>query len=79
MCVSDNDTLTQSAVLKAPDKDDFLNAQVLKIQGLHYSGELSYHPTAMLPHTDGSQQQNGVDYWETYAPIVSWSLQFVCY
>jgi hypothetical protein len=49
MCVSDNDTLTQPAMLKAPDKDDFLNAQVLKVQGLHYSGELSYHPTAMLP------------------------------
>jgi len=23
--------------------------------------------------TDGSQQQHGVDYWETYAPVVSWS------
>jgi hypothetical protein len=23
--------------------------------------------------TDGSQQQYGVDYWETYAPVVSWS------
>jgi hypothetical protein len=23
--------------------------------------------------TDGSQQQHGVDYWETYAPVLSWS------
>jgi hypothetical protein len=23
--------------------------------------------------TDGSQQHHGVDYWETYAPVVSWS------
>jgi hypothetical protein len=33
---------------------------------------------ALLKHkaricTDGSQQQYGIDYWETYAPVVSWT------
>jgi hypothetical protein len=46
----DNDTLMQSAMLKAEDKDDFLQAQVRKLNGLHGSGVFSYHDITMLPH-----------------------------
>jgi len=96
------DTLTQSAMLKAPDHPAFVTAQVPEIQGLHDTGVFSYHRVETLPPqarllnaiwsyrrkrspaglllkhkarvcTDGSQQQYGVDYWETYAPVVSWS------
>jgi len=99
---SPGDTLTQSAMLKAPDSAKFIKAQVPEIQNLHQSGVFSYHPIHTLPPrvkllnaiwsyrrkrtpsgvfrkykaricTDGSQQQYGVDYWETYAPVVSWS------
>jgi hypothetical protein len=96
------DTLTQSAMLKAPDQSNFVQAQAPEITGLHSSGVFSYHRIDTLPPrakllnaiwsyrrkrtpagvlqkykaricTDGSQQQYGVDYWETYAPVVSWS------
>jgi hypothetical protein len=96
------DTLTQSAMLKAPDKLDFVQAQVTEIHTLHDAGVFSYHPIHTLPPkarllnaiwsyrrkrtpagvyckhkaricTNGSQQQYGVNYWNTYAPVVSWS------
>jgi hypothetical protein len=99
---SPGDTLTQSAMLKAPDRTDFVQAQVTEIKTLHKAGVFSYHPIHTLPPkarllnaiwsyrrkrtpsgafrkhkaricTDGSQQQYGVDYWNTYAPVVSWS------
>jgi hypothetical protein len=99
---SPGDTLTQSAMLKAPDRPDFVKAQVTEIQTLHEAGVFSYHPMHTLPPrarllnaiwsyrckrtpsgvfkkhkaricTDGSQQRYGVDYYNTYAPAVSWS------
>jgi hypothetical protein len=99
---SGGDTLTQSAMFKAPDQAAFIKAQLSEIEGLHSSGVFSYHKIETLPPrakllnaiwsyrrkrtpagvlqkhkaricTDGSQQQYGVDYWETYAPVVSWS------
>jgi len=99
---SGGDTLTQSAMLKAPDQAAFIKAQISEIEGLHSSGVFSYHKIETLPPrakllnaiwsyrrkrtpagvlqkhkaricTDGSPQQYGVDYWETYAPVVSWS------
>jgi hypothetical protein len=35
------------------------------------NGELVKHKARIC--VDGSQQQYGRDYWETYAPVVSWS------
>jgi len=99
----DNDTLTQSAMLKASNREDFLCAQAPELTGLHDSGIFSYHTIDTLPSkacllnaiwsycckrtlagvlckykarlcTDGSQQQYGIDDWETYAPVVSWSM-----
>jgi hypothetical protein len=96
------DTLTQSAMLKANDKADFITAQQSEIQNLADAEVFSYHQIGTLPArakllnaiwsykrkrtpsgvlrkhkaricTDGSKQQYGVDYWETYAPVVSWS------
>jgi hypothetical protein len=46
---SPGDTLTQSAMLKAPDRPDFLQAQVTEIHTLHEAGVFSYHPIHTLP------------------------------
>jgi hypothetical protein len=43
------DTLTQSAMLKAPDQHEFVKAQVPEIEGLHAYGVFSYHSIADLP------------------------------
>jgi hypothetical protein len=37
----------------------------------HPNGELIKQKARLC--IDGSQQQHGRDYWETYAPVVSWS------
>ncbi len=97
-----SDTLTQSAMLKAPDKFDFTAAQMSEINGLIDSGIFSIHPISDLPPkarllnkiwsyrrkrsptgaflkhksrlcTDGTQQGYGTDYWQTFAPMISWS------
>jgi hypothetical protein len=47
--LSTNDTLTQSAMLKAPDTADFLAAQKPEIAGLEASGVFSYHSIDTLP------------------------------
>ncbi len=99
---SPGDTLTQSAMLQADDRKDFIAAQIPEISNLHQAGVFSYHHINSLPPrakllnaiwsyrrkrspsgefrkykaricTDGSRQQYGIDYWETYAPVVSWS------
>jgi hypothetical protein len=46
---STGDTLTQSAMLKRPDKAQFITAQQSEIQGLVDSGVFSIHPIAHLP------------------------------
>jgi hypothetical protein len=100
--MNDGDTLTQSAMLKAPDRPAFLQAQIPEVQGLHHQGVFTYHDMASLPPrarllnaiwsykrkrsptgvllkyksrlcTDGSQQRFGIDYSDTYAPVVAWS------
>jgi hypothetical protein len=43
------DPLTQSAMLKAPDKSDFVQAQWPEIAGLEQKGVFSYHPISSLP------------------------------
>jgi len=99
---STEDTLSQSQMLKAPDRADFEKVQIPEIRGLEKLGVFQYHKIAALPHgaqllnsiwsyrrkrkptgellkhkaricTDGSQQKFGIDYWETYAPVVNWS------
>jgi len=99
---SPGETLTQSAMLKALDKPEFIKAQVAEIDTLHAAGVFSYHPIHTLPPkarllnaiwiyrrkrtpsgvfckckarlcTAGSQQQYGIDYWNTYTPVMSWS------
>ena len=45
----DNDTLTQSAMLRAPDRDSFIQAQEPEITGLEQQGVFTYHPIAELP------------------------------
>ncbi len=96
------DTLTQSQMLKTPDRDSFIAAQIPEIRGLEklqvfqyqnirdlppnaklFSSIWSYrnkrYPTGeLVKHkaricVDGSQQKHGRDYWETNAPVVSWS------
>jgi hypothetical protein len=99
---SDGDTLTQSAMLKAHDRAEFIAAQLPEIAGLEKQGVFTYHDIATLPPqarllnaiwsykrkrsptgallkhksrlcTDGSQQRPGIDYTDTYAPVVAWS------
>jgi hypothetical protein len=96
------DTLTQSQMLKTPDKTQFLEAQLPEIRGLEKMGVFQYQHISDLPPTakwlssiwsyrwkrrpngellkhkaricvDGSQQLHGRDYWETYAPVITWS------
>lgn len=97
-----DDTLTQSQMLKTPDKVKFISAQMPEIKGLEDMGVFHYKAMSELPATakllssiwsyrrkrrpngallkhkaricvDGSQQQFGRDYWETFAPVVTWS------
>ena len=97
-----SDTLTQSQMLKADDRNEFVKAQVPEIEGLVEAGVFEYHFMSELPKNarllnaiwsyrrkrrpdgsllkyksricvDGSQQQYGIDYWETYAPVCQWS------
>ena len=99
---STEDTLSQSQMLKAPDRAEFEKVQIPEIRGLEKLGVFQYHKIASLPRgaqllnsiwsyrrkrkptgellkhkaricTDGSQQKFGIDYWETYAPVVNWS------
>ena len=96
------DVLTQSAMLKAPDKEAFIKTQEPEIRGLEKLHVFKYIKRSELPIgaqllnaiwsyrrkrkptgellklksricTDGSQQKYGVDYWQTYAPVVNWS------
>jgi hypothetical protein len=96
------DTLTQSQMLRSPDSEQFIAAQLNKIRGLENMNVFEYKDIRELPTqakllssiwsyrrkrrpngelikhkaricVDGSQQQYGRDYWETYAPVVSWS------
>ena len=38
---------------------------------MHPDGSLDKHKARLCCH--GGQQQHGVNYWDTYAPVVSWS------
>jgi len=96
------DTLTQSQMLKDPDRAQFVASQVSEVNGLHKMEVfevlhmLTKPPTAKLLNAiwsyrrkrspvgtilkqkallcvDGSQQLLGRDFWETYAPVMSWS------
>jgi len=46
---ADGDTLTQSAMLRAPDKEHFIKAQLPEITGLEAQGVFTYHPIQELP------------------------------
>ena len=99
---STEDVLSQSQMLKAPDRADFEKVQIPEIRGLEKLGVFQYHNIRSLPKTaqllnsiwsyrrkrkptgellkhkarictDGSQQKFGIDYWQTYAPVVNWS------
>jgi Reverse transcriptase (RNA-dependent DNA polymerase) len=97
------DMLSQTQMLTASDREQFIEPQHPEIQGLCDADVFEFHPIADLPSgsrllnaiwsyrhkrhptdrvllkhksrlcVDGSQQQHGVDYWETYAPVVHWS------
>lgn len=99
---STEDVLSQSQMLKAPDRAEFEKVQIPEIRGLEKLGVFQYHNIRSLPKTaqllnsiwsyrrkrkpfgellkyksrictDGSQQKFGIDFWETYAPVVNWS------
>jgi len=99
---STEDTLSQSQMLKANDREEFEKVQIPKIRGLEKLGVFQYHKMSSLPNaaqllnsiwsyrgkrkptgellkhkakicTDGSQQKFGIDFWQTYAPVVNWS------
>jgi hypothetical protein len=96
------DILSQAQMLKATDRDLFLDCQKPEIKGLVDAGVFEFKNMSELPShahllnaiwsyrrkrrpdgvllkhksricADGSQQQYGIDYWETYAPVVHWS------
>ena len=96
------DILSQSQMLKAADRDEFLKVQGSELLGLHDADVFEYLPRSKLPSgsrvlnaiwsyrrkrkpdgtlskyksricADGSQQKYGIDYWETYSPVVNWS------
>jgi hypothetical protein len=54
-----------------PPKAKLLNAIWSYRRKCSPSGEFRKHKARIC--TDGSKQQYGIDYWETYAPVVSWS------
>jgi len=54
-----------------PPKAKLLNAVWSYRRKRSPAGVLLQHKARIC--TDGSQQEYGVDYWETYAPVVSWS------
>jgi len=97
-----NDTLTRSQMLRAPDKDHFLQAEDEEIHGLLKMNTWRYRRISSLPPhaqiinsvwsyrrkrtvdghlikhkarlcADGRQQQYGVDYFESYAPVITWT------
>ena len=97
---STEDTLSQSQMLKAPDREEFEKVQIPEIRGLEKLNVFKYCKMPTLPHkaqllnsiwsyrrkrkptgellkhkahicTDGSQQKFGIDFWETYAPVVN--------
>jgi hypothetical protein len=98
------DVLSCSQMMKADDRDTFLQSESKEIQGLIDAGVFSYLPVndippdrrkqllnaiwsyrrkrrpdgTLLKHkcricADGSQQRHGIDYWDTYSPVVQWS------
>jgi hypothetical protein len=102
VCDNKANTLTQSQMLKDPDRSNFIGAQAAEVKGLNKMDVfevLPFHtkpPRAKLLNTiwsyrrkrspvgtilkhkarlcvDDSQQLHGRDFWETYAPVVSWS------
>jgi len=97
-----NDTLTHSQMLRAHDKNDFLQAEDNKLNGLLKMNAWWYWCISSLPPNaqiinsvwsychkqtvdghllkhkarlcaDGCQQQYGVDFFDTYAPIITWT------
>jgi hypothetical protein len=58
-------------IASLPPKAKLLNAIWSYRRKRTPAGVLKKHKARIC--TDGSQQQYGVDYWETYAPVVSWS------
>jgi hypothetical protein len=58
-------------VSKLPPKAKLLNAIWSYRQKRTPAGILQKYKARIC--TDGSQQEYGIDYWETYAPVVSWS------
>jgi len=97
-----NDTLTQSQMLKAEDKQEFLDAKEVELQGLLNMRVWKYWRISTLPQNaclknsvwsyqhkwsadgtlvkykaqlcaDGCQQQQGVDFLHSYAPIITWT------
>ena len=98
------DVLSCSQMMKADDRDTFLQTEPKEIKGLIEAGVFSYLPVQDIPAdcqnkllnaiwsyrrkrrpdgtllkhkcricADGSQQRHGIDYWDTYSPIVQWS------
>ena len=101
---SNPDTLSQRDMLKAHDKDEFIQCQPDEINGLHEANVFDYMKLddippkrrrkllnatwsyrrkrrpdgSLLKHkcricADGSQQEHGVDFWDTHSPVVQWS------
>jgi len=95
-------TLMHSQMLNLTDKQQFLDAETNKINGLLKMNAWHYHHISSLPTgaqlinsvwsycckwtvdshllkyktclcTDGQQQQHGIDYFESYAPVIPWS------
>jgi len=96
------DTLTQSQMLKDPDRSLFIASQHAEVAGLQKMDVFEVLPISAKPAlakilssiwsyrrkqspvgtilkhksrlcVDGSQQLHGRDFWETYAPVISWS------
>jgi hypothetical protein len=47
--LASNDTLTQLTMLKAPDREHFIAAQILELESLVANGVFAFHETVALP------------------------------
>ena len=96
------DILTQGDMLKAPDREKFLDAQAPELEGLQDMEVFEFVKTKDLPPetkllnaiwsyrrkrqpdgtllkykarlcADGSKQKKGIDFTDSFAPVVAWS------